>query len=75
MCVCIYIFGTSSDCFSITVWWHHMDVNKTHRGKPRWELHKNAAKQILETMPHKMAAVQPLASHHKNHSRKMNVRL
>ena len=43
-----------------------------HGEKARWELHKNATccfEQILEATPNKTAAVQPLTSHLKGHSR------
>ena len=54
---------------------YHMDANKTHKEKARLELHKNAAnclEQILEATSQKTAAIQPLASHLTNHSRKTN---
>ena len=60
---------------STTVWMHHMDTNKAHGEKARWELHKNAIsyfEQILETIPHETTAVWPLTSHLKNHPRKTN---
>ena len=46
-----------------------MDVNKTHRDKARWELHKNVKcclEQILEAIPHKTAAIWPPTSHLSN---------
>ena len=55
-----------------TVWMHHMVAKKMHREKARWELHKNTMnylEQIQEATPHKITAVQPLASHLKNHPR------
>ena len=54
---------------------HHIDVNKIHREKTTWKLHKNAVcyiERILEIAPHKTAAVQPLGSHLRNHSSKTN---
>ena len=54
---------------------HHMDANKMHREKARWELYKNAERrleEILEETPHKTAAVWPSASHLTHHSSKIN---
>ena len=54
---------------------HHMDANKTHGEKTRWELHKNAMcyfEQILKATPLKTAAVPPLTSHLKNYPSTMN---
>ena len=45
---------------------HHMDADKTHRDKVRWDLHKNATsyiEQILEATPHETTAVWSLTSH------------
>ena len=67
-------FFPSCGWVSTTVWRHHMDVNKMHRQKARWELHKNSCyfEQILKATPHKTAAVWPLTSHQKNNPNKMN---
>ena len=68
-------FLPSCGCVSITVQMHHMDANKTHREKARWEVHKNAAsyfKQILEATSYKTEAIQPLASQCTNHPSKTN---
>ena len=49
---------------------HFMDTNKTYGEKTWWQLHKNATsniEQLLEAAPHKVAAVQPPTTHHKNH--------
>ena len=58
-----------------TLWIHHMDTNKTHGEKARWELHKNAAyslEQILKAKVCKKIAVRPPASHLTNHLGKTN---
>ena len=54
---------------------HHINTNKTHGEKARWELHKYAMccfELILEATPNKTAAVWPPTSHLKNHQSKMN---
>ena len=54
---------------------HHIDTYKTHGGKSRWDLPKNATccfEQILEATPHKTAVAWPLTSNLKNHPCKMN---
>ena len=46
---------------------HYMDANKNAGEKAWQQLHKNAAsniEQVLETAPHKAAAVRPLTTHH-----------
>ena len=58
-------------CSSVNaiVWMHHIDTNKTHVQKTRWELHKNASysfERFLEATCHKIAAVWPLTSNLKN---------
>ena len=37
-------FLPSSDRDSTTVGMHHMDANKMHKEKGKWELHKNATR-------------------------------
>ena len=52
-----------------TEWMHHMDANKIHGAKAKWELCKNATRyfeQILEVTPHKTTAVRQFTSHLKN---------
>ena len=47
-----------------------MDANKMYGEKAWRQLNKNAAsniKQVLETTPHKVAAVQPPTAHHENY--------
>ena len=49
---------------------HYMDANKTYGKKAWWKLHKNAAsniEQVLETAPHKAAAVRPPTTYHENY--------
>ena len=49
---------------------HLIDANETQREKARLEPHKNAVyclEQVLEAIPNKTAAVQPLASHLTKH--------
>ena len=49
---------------------HHMDADKTHWEKARWELHENATsyvEQIKEVTPHLTSDVRPLTSHLKSH--------
>ena len=68
-------FLSSCGCVNTTVWMHHLEANKTHREKARWELHKNAAcsfEQIQETWTHKTVAVGPLTFHLSNNPSKMN---
>ena len=51
---------------------HHIDANKTHAEKTRWELYKYATgyfEQILEVTPDETTAVQPLTSYLKNPSK------
>ena len=51
---------------------HHVDANKIHEEKARWELRKNATscfEQILIVKPHKKAAVWPLTSYLTDHPR------
>ena len=65
-------FFPSCSCVNAIVWMHHMDANKTHGEKARWEPHKNATwclEQILKAMPHKTAAVQSLTSYLKKLSK------
>ena len=53
---------------------HHMDANKMHKEKARWNLHKNATsyiEQILEATAN-TTAVWPLTSRLKNHLYKTN---
>ena len=48
-----------------TVWMYHVDTNKMHWEKARWELYMNAMccfEQKLEATPHKKAAVWPPTS-------------
>ena len=43
-----------------------MEAKKTHEEKARYKLYKNTTYivvQVLETIPHKTAAVKPPASH------------
>ena len=66
-------FFPSCGCVNTTVWMHHMDANKMHREKSRWELLSNARnylEQILEGTSHKTTAVRPLTFHLKNHQNK-----
>ena len=68
-------FIPSCGCINTTVWMHHIDTNKTHWEKVKWELHKNTTsylEQILGATYHETAAVRPLASHLKNHPSKTN---
>ena len=48
---------------------YYMDANETD-GKKAWrQLHKNVAsniEQVLETIPHKPAAIRPPTTHHEN---------
>ena len=49
---------------------HHMDANKTDGEKAWRQLHKNATsniEQVLETAPHKAAAIRPPTTHHENY--------
>ena len=32
-------FFMNYDCVSVTIWMYHMDANKTHGEKARWELY------------------------------------
>ena len=53
------------------IWVHYMDSNKTAGEEARWQLHKNAASnivQILAATPHKTQTVRPPASYHENYS-------
>ena len=62
-------FLPSISCVNTTLQVHHMDTDKTYREKARWELHRIALsyiEQILESTPHKTAAVPPLTSHLKS---------
>ena len=64
---------SSCSCVHTTIWMPHMDTNKMHREKGRWELHKNdvhCLKQILKATLARLA-VQPPAFHFINHSSKM----
>ena len=57
--------------YGCTTW----TLSKGREKKVRWELHKDAGycfEQILEAIPNKTAAVQPLTSHLKNHPSKTN---
>ena len=48
---------------------HYMDADKTDGEKAWRQLHKNAASNtelVLETTPHKAAAVRPPTTHHEN---------
>ena len=49
-----------------------MDARKTHKEKPRWELHKNAT-SYSEQRKEATTAVWPLTSHLKNHPNKTNM--
>ena len=47
-----------------------MDANLTYGEKVWQQLHKNTAsniEQVLETAPHKAAAVRPPTAHHENY--------
>ena len=58
-------FLPSSGCITSTLWMHHMDADKTHREKTRWELQENATsyiEQILEATSHETRTVWPLTS-------------
>ena len=49
---------------------HHIDADLTDGEKAWRQLHKNAAsniEQVLETAPHKAAAIQPPTTHHENY--------
>ena len=49
---------------------HHMDANKMHKERARWELYKNAMfyfELILEATPHKTEAVCQFTFHYKNY--------
>ena len=49
---------------------HYMDANKKYWKKAWRQLHKNIAnniEQVLEAIPHKVAAVRPLPTHHENY--------
>ena len=67
-------FSKQQSCW--TIWMNYMDANKT-AGEKAWRLlHKNAAnniQQVLETTPHKAAAVRPPTTHHENPSRTRHV--
>ena len=50
------------------IWVHYMDANWTYGEKAWQQLHKNAAsniEQVMETAPHKAAAVRPPTTYHK----------
>ena len=52
----------SCSCVNNTVWMHHMNANKTHGEKAKWELYKNVTccfEQIKKTTPHKTATAYP----------------
>ena len=69
-------FLPSCGYVNTTVWMHHVDANKIHGEKAKWEPHKNATccfEQILKATLHKTAAKRPLTSHLKNHPRKMKM--
>ena len=54
-------FLSSCNCVHTTIWMHYVDTNKTHWGKARWKIHKNAMyclEQILETKCHKTLIIQ-----------------
>ena len=62
-------------CVNTTVWMHHLDANKIHRQKARWELYKNSMcclAQIQGATIHKTTTLWLLTSHLKNHASKMN---
>ena len=68
-------FLPSYNCAHTTIWMHHVDINKMHRKKARWKLHKIvecSLEQILQACPYQTAAVWPLASNLTNHSSDMN---
>ena len=49
---------------------HYMDAHKMYGEKAWRQLHKNAARnteQVLESTPHKTAAVRPPTTHHENY--------
>ena len=63
-------FLPSCGFVSITVWRHHLDSNKKHGEKARWELYKNTMcyfDQILEAAVFKTAVVQAHTSHLTNY--------
>ena len=73
--ICTVVFLPSSSCVNTTVHMHHMDVNKMHKEKTRWEQYKNFMnyiEQILKATPLKTSAVWLLTSHLKNYPIKMN---
>ena len=66
-------FLPSSSPVNTTVWMYHIDTNKMHGEKARWELQKKATccfELIQEATPHKTAVALPLTSYHKNHPSK-----
>ena len=70
------IFLQSCVCVHTTIWIYHTDTNETQKEKARWEQYKNATccfKQILETIPHKIAVVQLSITHLINHPSKTNM--
>ena len=49
---------------------YYMDANQTYEEKAWRQLLKNAAsniEQVLKVVPHKAAAIRPLAIHHENY--------
>ena len=50
---------------------HHIDANKTHEEKAKWELHENATSyfgQILEAASYKTTTIRPLTPNLKYHT-------
>ena len=63
-------FFPSSCCVDIAIWMHYMDANWMYGEKAWRQLHKNAVRnieQVLESAPHKAAAVWPPTTHHGNY--------
>ena len=57
--------------YTIAIWMHYMDANKTAGEETRWQLHKNAAcnpQQVLAATSHKTPTVRPPAPYHENYS-------
>ena len=49
---------------------HYMDANKMDGEKAWQKLHKNATsntEHVLESSPHKVAAIRPPTTHHENY--------
>ena len=63
-------FLPSSDLVDTAIWMHHMDAKKTAWEKSWRQLHKIAVstiEEVLETTPHKTAAIRLTTTHHKNY--------